>query len=416
MSMNKKLVMAASAALVAGAWAAPVVSVTKTAQDSMTRVVTVEYTLSGEPAVVTLGAETNRGDGVWVSIGDANIQGASGDVNRLVQTGARTVTWRPDRSWPNHRISDGTFRVGVVAWATNAPPDYMAVDLQNSGVVRYYQSADAVPYGVTSAVYKTNQLLLRKIPAAGVEWNMGSVAKESGRGSDETIHRVMLTKDYYIGVYETTRRQYWLMTGNSPSTSPVYPGDEADQCPVETVKWVDLRSSGSVWPGSRHSVGSGSALAHLRDIAGGGLLFDLPTEAQWEYACRAGSGYAFNVGGDSVDDMKNAGWCQENSGQDESSVYYSHAVGGKAPNAWGLYDMHGNVRELCLDYHDGDYYDTDALAEDPEGPSSATYRVQRGGEKRLVYTYCRSAARATQGPNGSDRGTGFRIACEALAK
>lgn len=412
----KNIVLSAAAVVSATVLASPSVSIVATRQDAATRVVTVDYRLSVEPAVVTLGVETNRGDGVWIPIGDEHVQGASGDVNRLVQIGDRSIEWRPDRSWPNHRITDNSFRIGVVAWATNAPPDYMVVDLQKSGVVRYYQSAAAVPWGVTNAEYKTNQLLMRKIPAAGVEWNMGSNSQEPGRSSNESIHRVMLTKDYYIGVYEVTRRQYWLISGSSPSTSPVFPGDAADQCPVDKVVWNTLRGS-SVWPGSGHNLGSGCVLQKLRNHVGGGILFDLPTEAQWEYACRAGSGYAFNNGGDTEDFMKNAGWCKENAGLYSGSQYYAHAVGGKEPNAWGLYDMHGNVWEFCLDYYGGgDYTDISSLLVDPEGPASKTYRIRRGGDKGRSYTFARCASRTEEGPNGVDERNGFRIACEAVAQ
>lgn len=412
----KNLILSFVGVAVTVANASPVVEIVKTVQDPVSRVVTVEYSLSVEPAVITLGVETNRGDGVYVSIGEKHIWGASGDVNRLVQTGTRSLRWRPDKSWPNHLITDKSLRVGVVAWATNAPPDYMVVDLQNPGTVRYYSSAESLPGGsVTCEVYKTNHLLLRKIPAAGVEWNMGSNTKEPGRAANETIHRVKLSNDYYIGVYEVTRRQYYLITGNTPSTSAVYAGDNPDQCPVDSLKWVDLRSSGSIWPANGHAVGSGSALALLRGLANG-IPFDLPTEAQWEYACRAGSGYAYNVGGDEQSDMEQAGWCKENAGQDANGKYCVHAVGGKRQNDWGLFDMHGNVSEFCLDYIDGDYSVTDEVTVDPKGLESATYRVRRGGDRGRPYSFCRSAQRLDAGPNGCEDYYGFRVACEAVAK
>ena len=139
--------------LAASAFAsAPEVTVLSARQDIATRAVIVTYKLETEPAVVTFVAQTNNGV-EWVDIGTANLKNFDGEVNRLVAVGdSHTVTWHPDQSWPNHKVGGGNFRVGLKAWATNAPPDYMVIDLsKNTGVsIRYYEDEDALPTPVSA--------------------------------------------------------------------------------------------------------------------------------------------------------------------------------------------------------------------------------------------------------------------------
>ena len=185
--------------------------------------------------------------------------------------------------------------------------------------------------------------------------------------------------------------------------------------PVEEVTYNMIRgsSAGAMWPAS-NSVDANSFLGKLR--AKTGVEFDLPTEAQWEYACRAGTTTALNSGKDltaweSCTNMAEVGRYNYNGGQD-----YSHwcdpsagtANGGSyRPNAWGLYDMHGNVWEWCLDW-----YETKgpAAVTDPKGDSFGSGRVLRGGSWNYAAAYCRSAKRYGGDPVGTYAALGFRLA------
>ena len=389
-------------------------------QDSQSRLVTVGYELTGEPAVITVDFQTNtlaNAAGDWVSIGDVNFTNVIGDVNLVVQPGVRTITWQPDKSWPNQRINDGRVRAVVKAWVTNAPPDYCVVCLLTDDQIaqtkpsnwnvprrRYFVSKEAVPCGVANDIYKTEFLVLRKIPAAGVVWRMGPNAN-SWSGSPATC-KVMLTQDYYMGIYEFTKRQYGLVKGTS----------NAGTTPMNSFNvWDNVRGSGYPWPSVgegytnyTHDVASTSALGYLRTRTGIDS-FDLPTEAQWEYACRAGNGN-FQYGDWSV-----ICWCSQNSG---NAV---HDVGLKQPNAWGLYDMLGNVYELTLDWV-GSYPSPDSAsgyATDPKGAVSnaSSYKIWKSTSAWIGkdWTYM-GLRRQDYGLNKSDAGCGFRVMCDAVAK
>ena len=404
-------------------------------QDSQSRLVTVGYELTGEPAVITVDFQTNtlaNAAGDWVSIGDVNFTNVIGDVNQVVQTGSHAIYWQPDKSWPDQRINDGRVRAVVKAWATNAPPDYCVVCLLTDAQIvqtkgadwsvprrRYFASKEAVPGGVTDNIYKTEFLVLRKIPAAGVIWRMGPNAT-SWSGNPVTC-KVMLTQDYYMGIYEFTGKQYGLVKGTSDSG--MYPMSYFNV-------WDNVRGSGYPWPSVgegytnyTHDVASTSALGQLRSRTGIDS-FDLPTEAQWEYACRAGNGWfrynqtAYVSSLSSIDadtndtELKKIAWCA-NTG----SGY--NTVGRKQPNDWGLYDMLGNVRELTLNWS-GSYYpmpDSEGgFVTDPKGPATASSKIWRGGGA-WDYKYD-----IFMGVRKGDAGTyvnynnGFRVICDAVAK
>ena len=199
---------------------APEITLTSTVQQDGTRAVVVTYTLANEPAVVTFTAQTNNGS-AWIDIGNQNLSNFEGDVNRLVAVGSgHTVVWHPNKSWPNHKINDGTFRVGLKAWATNAPPQYMVIDLGQTGHVRYYEDEASLPFSVTDDCAKTDLLVMRKIHGQGVEWRMGSPVGEYGRNAAmETTHSVTFSKDYYISVFPVTHRQYARMTQGAGTES-----------------------------------------------------------------------------------------------------------------------------------------------------------------------------------------------------
>ena len=207
---------------------------------------------------------------------------------------------------------------------------------------------------------------------------MGSPVDELGHNwqnqADETLHKVMITQPFYMGVFELTQKQYQLVMGANPSSS------KGDNRPVERVSYNDLRGSdlGAKWPEGKQ-VDATSFFGKLRTRTG--ITLDLPTEAQWEYTCRAGTSTALNSGKnltatEDCDNMAEVGRYDDNK-TDGKGGYSQHTVVGKyKPNAWGFYDMHGNVAEWCRDWW---LKTIDSNAVDPTGPSTGTYRIMRGG-------------------------------------
>jgi len=220
------------------------------------------------------------------------------------------------------------------------------------------------------------KLTLVLIPAG--EFDMGSPKGEEDRDDDEVLHRVRITKPFYIGKHPVTQAQWEAVSGPSPSD---FKGAEN---PVESVSWHDCQG-----------------FAEELNCRLGGSRFALPTEAQWEYACRAGSHMRFCFGRSSRK-LANYAWYEDNSGNE------THPVGRKRPNAWGLHDVHGNVWEWCADWYGK--YPTSA-AEDPRGPSSGGNRVLRGGSWSNGPKLLRSANRDCRGPTHSYYRIGVRVVC-----
>ena len=230
------------------------------------------------------------------------------------------------------------------------------------------------------------KLEMKKIPAGS--FLMGSPPSETGRGYYETQHRVTLTKDYWLGTFEVTQAQWQAVMGNNPSYF------HGDNLPVEQVSWEDVKEFCD-------------RLNAFSAEKPKGYRFDLPTEAQWEYACRAGTMTALNNGRNltstigSCANLDNAAWYDENSNGS------THPVGQKEPNAWGLYDMHGNVCEWCRNWLAGDYVD------DPEflrGKPSGSGRVYRGGSWFTTAQSSRSAYRSSYSRGSQGNNLGFRLA------
>lgn len=212
-----------------------------------------------------------------------------------------------------------------------------------------------------------------RIPSG--EFAGGPPAAESGKHDGEGLQRQPKTiESFYMSVTEVTQQQYAQVTGHNPSR---FKG--ADN-PVETVSW-------------------GGATAFCRSLSKKtGRKITLPTEAQWEYACRAGTDTRFSFGEDEHL-LESHAWYKTNSGRQ------SHPVAMKKPNAWGLYDMHGNVQEWCSDQFHDPYYSR-SLNLDPEGPS--ILRVVRGGAHAYAGDFCRSASRRGSSSDNRTGITGFR--------
>ena len=212
-------------------------------------------------------------------------------------------------------------------------------------------------------------------------FTMGSPTSEEGRNSRyETQHQVTLTKGFYLGKYELTQAQWEKVMGNNPSK---YKG--ADR-PVEMVSWND-------------AVAFCKKLTEMEKKAGRvpeGMAYQLPAEAQWEYACRAGTTTKYSWG-DSIN--------SSNANYDEN-VDGTTPVGKYPPNPWGFHDMHGNVWEWCADWY-GTY--PSGSVTNPEGPASGSSRIARGGSWGNSWAYLRSARRQYSTPSGRGNNLGFRV-------
>jgi formylglycine-generating enzyme required for sulfatase activity len=229
-------------------------------------------------------------------------------------------------------------------------------------------------------------LEMMSIPAG--TFAMGSPPDEEGRevfGNEGPRTAVTITKPFWLGKTQVTQAQWVAVMGDNPSYFKGY------DLPVEQVSWNDAANFCE------------KLNEMTRVTLPDGHHYTLPTEAQWEYACRAGTTTRFFYGNDSgYSHLGSYAWYGEN------STGKTHAVGGKLPNGWGLHDMYGNVMEWCLDW-DGDY--TGGSVSDPQGPDwSSVGRVQRGSRWDDSADYCRSAVRSAQLDCYTKRDLGFRVA------
>ena len=237
------------------------------------------------------------------------------------------------------------------------------------------QAAEARRLGKDVQLTNTIGMQLRLIPAG--EFLMGSRPGE-GDSDEYPQHRVRISKAFYIGVTEVTRGQYYTIVGNSH-----YAG--RDSLPVTEVSWNDAVAF----------------CARLSEKEG--RKYRLPTEAEWEYACRAGTVGKFGLVNDSRR-VRHYAWCGENTTE-------PHAVGGKLPNAFGLYDTLGNVGEWCSDWYDEQYYSS-SPGTDPTGPLSGSFRVLRGGSWSNGPRNVRCAHRNDNTPDYRNYYIGFRLVLE----
>ena len=463
----KSILCAAASAAVALATASdtPEVENVTMAQASRGREVTVTYELANAPdgAVVTFDVETNRtgsvtsDDADWISIGGVAVCNAEGAVWRKVTSadsdaqGKYTIKWRPDLSWEGHRIdlSSGGARAVVTAWALDNTPDYMVVDISAAAqpnTQKYYPGADFVPGGILGKPeYRTTKLVMRKVMAKGVEWTMGSTALETSRTSArEAMHQVTLTNNYYIGIFPVTQAQWSLI--QTSRTTPSYYNNAADRAmrPVEQVCYNEIRNAANStaadtaydWPADPNP---NSFLGKLKTKTG--ILFDLPTEAQWEFAARAGNGDTKWGDGSAIlntdtdGNLDLFGRYERNGGKVQTVSSYTNPaqtcgaangtaiVGSYAPNSWGLYDTAGNVWEWCLDWFENNINaNGGAVNIDPSAPAktlsgaSVSDRVIRGGGWNYAAGICRPAHRGNGTPTARDYNYGFRVACTAGLK
>lgn len=279
---------------------------------------------------------------------------------------------------------------------------------------------------------KTDKLIMRKISAADRVWQIGSSSDEPGRAvkDSESQYHVRLSKDYFIGVFEMTQRQYELICGSNPSK---YTQADAQTHPVENISYSNIRgnmtyqgASGELinWPTNTyaHEVVAAPNFCFLRLLREkcNGVEFDLPTDAQWEYACRAGTttslsdGLGLVSGSSTSPRLDPLGWYTSNSDG------VTHTVGLKRPNAFGLYDMHGNVKELCVNWggsvkgSSAEAGTSDDPLVDPKGSIAGSgARTTRGGDCDSIAGHCRSAVRFADLDYYAKGFQGFRVVCPA---
>lgn len=405
--------------------AVPLVKNVDMQQLDNSRRIKITYDLEDEAAIITV-AVKNEGE----PIPDQHVVTLYGDVNKEISVGSnKEISWDAGIDWPEQVTSQAV--AVITAWSLSSPPQYCEIDLIDgkdavSYPVSYFTSSNSVPGGITHERYKTRSLLLRRIePTGSVGFAMGSPENEVGRNADrEKQVTVILQNPYYIGVYPVTQSQWHKIMGGWPSY--FHHVDFQLSRPVESVSYNRIREDfanneplSPGWPTSS-AVGPDSFMGKLRSkttLFG----FDLPTEAQWEYACRATSTGALNnftanliAGFDYQLDpnLDKLGRYRLNTANPAS---YNHTVGTEdgtnvvgsyLPNKWGLYDMHGNIWELCLDR----YSNQREGETDPVGALSGDDRAAKGGSWWDNANNSRSAARYPFASIYSANHVGFRVA------
>ena len=360
--------------------------------------VTVGYTLTGAPAYVTAEFLTNG-----VSVGAAEQVGLSGDVNRIVRPGTRQLTWQmQEDALAKTKLPEGSWTVKLTATDFRRLPTYMAVNLADGSMV-FYAATNNIPGGVGDAKWKTTHMLLRRIPAANVTARLGlglGDYKNSNYNYAPPYERTF-AEDFYMAIYETTQGQSIALGDSTASTCGQNSFNSLNNATHKTVHATDWQWH-PVDNATYQRATTVAATLTARAKANGGyrLVFAVPDEDQWEYACRAGcskdaffgarqKSYSAKVN----DYIVNFQTAKSYYGGDQNGGFhptYSDAipVGLKLPNAWGLYDMLGNVSEWCTA---------------TQGGTS----VRRGGD---VVMSGETATAACREPSSGSR-YGYRLIC-----
>ena len=333
-----------------------------------------------------------------------------------LSAGKHRITWDAHADGVTTRTDRAELHVSLVHYAEA----YMVIDVSGGPEAETYPVDflnGAPPNGFNVDEYKTDRIVLRRIhPGSYVA---GSPGDEKNRvPANERRHPVTLSKPFFVGLFEITQKQYLNVTGADPSK---YKGDRR---PVETVTYNMIR--GGNWP-TTAAPGAGTFMDKLlakcksKDEAGNYTVpvtgFDLPTEFKWEYACRAGTAGAFNTtnaynNADSAAQevqLRRLGRYENNQSDGRGEISENHTiVGSYEPNAWGLYDMHGNVYEWCRDWLQTNVEELKQFV-DPKGAPSGSERVMRGGAWNQGVNNCRSAKREPFAPTSKYESVGFRL-------
>ena len=333
------------------ALATPQISDVTAEQNPTTGMVEISYRLS-EDAIVTLDDLLDGG----LSLGASNVTSCAGHVAVKVKGGdgvLRKIIWNAPKDVPGKTFTN-TLTAKLTAWSLSSPPNYLVVDLVAPAATNFFfyaTEANLPEGGITNDVYRTTKLVMRRIPAAGVVFRMGDSTDTPVRGAE---HYEKFSEDWYCSIFHLTQGQYAQVISTSlPSTANCKP--HANDAPICGLSYDALRGTNG-WPEAGHAVPTNSVIGKFRTRTG--LMLDLPTDAQWEYSCRAGTSARFNNGSGDTTRALELGWY---SWFNSNSQTYSgnatgvlHRVGIKLPNKWGLYDMHGQTFVWCLDWAGGD--------------------------------------------------------------
>ncbi len=427
---RKKLLTAVGLALISG-WVLgegqPVLTMHRVQQRyPWNRLVDIDYTLEGVPA----GSEADYYVRFKITEnGRTHILHKMLDSSMLAEAsnGTYRVTWDSTRESDEYHFFDKHADVkGEVVYCgldrSSLPygDRYVVLDLsQGSGASTYpvtyeYLDFDDATNKFNTIEYKTDKLVLREIQAG--TFMMGSPASEYGRKysghndtyfAEETQHQVTLTKNYFIGIFQITQKQYQNIMGTNPSklNGNVTASNPLAARPVENVHYQHVRGSskGIQRPATFGNTDANSFCGVLSSKTG--LTFDLPTEAEWEYACRAGTTTSTYAGemtaANAVALLSKIAWWNDNNTA-ANSITTSHAVGQKQPNAWGLYDTLGGMWEWCRDrvkqagagVTDLDNPGSEPVI-DPLRDTGVGVVDRGGGIVAYDHTQCRAAIRGT---------------------
>ena len=372
-----------------GLAADPVITVSAKQRYPWNGLVDLQFTINGDSGTKYDTSFTAKDMVGGTNITMATVRKADGTPANVAKEqllpGTYNWVWDATADLPKDWKSD---RVTVTGKTVEPTHLYMVIDLSGGANASSYPISylDAIPSGGWSDTYKTTKLVLRRI--------------EPGTFMMGGQYKVTLTKPFYIGVFEVTQKQYMLVTGSNPIQSnwvgygeklPVYPD------------YTNIRGGekGTLWP-LNDQVDANSFMGMMRSRCN--QTFDLPTDAQWEYACRGGTTSLYNNGGNTEADLS------------KLARYYGNKVGNPAtpaipgqylPNNFGLYDMHGNMFEFVLDWGGA----LSGNVTDPKGPSTGVDRVKRGGGYFSYADKCTSSYRyySTLGMLSSEYDFGFRI-------
>ena len=340
-------------------------------------IVTVSGNGSGAAAVATI----SQGKVIDIRVTSAG-SGYTGAVTVSVEPPPQSLEMAI-RLVPEIKVTGKPGTVAQIEWSSSLEFGGVWQAITNVTIgTNGFSFVDLAPAS-TARLYRTVQALAPTNPT-GFVWiapntfSMGSLISEEGRDFDEVLHTVVISRGFWICDHEVTQEEFQSVLGFNPSKVR-----EASY-PVESVNWDDAVEY------CRRLTEREQATGNLMQ----GYRYRLPTEAEWEYACRAGSTTPiYGI-------LSDVAWYEGNS---SGKI---HSIKSKQPNAWGIYDMHGNVWEWCSDWY-GDYPSSGVQA-DPVGPASGTERVFRGGSWYNPYAQCRSASRSSRPPGSRFDNLGFR--------